>query len=230
MKTRSFNKKLQMPPSKQFLAKFEETNFYHVICKAIDGKTLFKDEENKRYFLERYLDFSNEFFDTYAYSLLDNHVHFLIKTKSQLELKIYLNQLEINQRTSTFKRFIEDKCSFHELIEQQFNRLFISYSLSFNLRCKTSGPLFNRPFKRVEVADNAHLTQLYVYIHANIMKHGLSNDYENYKWSSYRAIISDKPTNILREEVLKWFGGKERFIQAHKDLSEFYYNHPLGGE
>ena len=93
---------------------------------------------------------------------------------------------------------------------------------------KIKGHLFNRPFKRLEVKDNAHLTQLFVYIHANSMKHGITKDFINYKWSSYQAILSNHPTNIKREEVLNWFGGKDRFITAQHEMAEFYYNHPLG--
>ena len=95
---------------------------------------------------------------------------------------------------------------------------------------KIKGHLFNRPFKRIEVKDNAHLTQLFIYIHANIIKHGLSKDFIYYKWSSYLAILSSQPTHIKREEVLDWFGGKEKFILAHREMAKFYYDHPLGGE
>jgi putative transposase len=219
-----------MPLSKEFLVDFQETSFYHVTCKAIDGKKLFLNDDNRHYFLKRYQEFSAGFVDTYAFCLLDNHVHLLIKTNAEKQILTYLNELDTEKQTSTYKKFLQQKCNFHELIEQQFNRLFIAYSLAFNKMNKIKGHLFNCPFKRIEVKDNAHLTQLFVYIHANIMKHGISKDFINYKWSSYHAIISNQPTHIQREEVLNWFGGKDRFILAHQEMAAFYYEHSLGGE
>jgi putative transposase len=215
---------------KQLLAEFQETSFYHIICKAIDGKKLFLNDDNRQYFFKRYQDFSSGFIDTYAFCLLDNHVHLLIKTNSEKAILAHINQLDKEKTTSTYKRFIQQECSFHELIEQQLNRFFISYCLSFNKVNNIKGHLFNRPFKRIEIKDNSHLTQLFIYIHANAMKHGIIKDFTTHKWSSYQAIISDKPTHIKREEVLEWFGGRERFITAHIEMSDYFYDHPLGGE
>ena len=217
-----------MPLSKQLLATFEECNFYHIICKAIDEKKSFLTDDNRHYFLKRYQEFSTGFVDTYAFCLLNNHVHLLIKTTSEKEIIFNLNQTE--KQTATHKRFLHKECSFHELIEQQFNRLFIAYSLSFNKMNRIKGHLFNRPFRRIVVKDNAHLTQLLIYIHANAKKHGILNDFTTFRWSSYQAIISDRPTHVQRQQVLDWFGGRERFIVSHQEMAEFYYKHLLEGE
>jgi putative transposase len=226
----AFIKSVAMPLSQQYLASIEASSFYHIICRAIEGKKLFQNDDNRIYFLNKYQELSGSFVDTYAYSLLDNHVHWLVKSKPQDEIFSMLTGMPQNELTATHKKFISQQCSFHELIEQQFNRLFIGYALALNKQQNTKGHLFNRPFKRIEVKDNNHLTQLFVYIHANVMKHGLMKDFTQHKWSSYRAIISAKPTHVKREEVLEWFGGSERFITAHKEMSDYFYDHPLGGE
>jgi putative transposase len=219
-----------MPLAQQYLANIHEGSFYHIICRAIDGKKLFYNDDNRTYFLSRYQTLLGDFVDTYAYSLLDNHVHWLIKSKQEDAIALYLKQVPPGELTSTHKKFLAGECLFHELIEQQFNRLFIGYTLALNKRNNSKGHLFNRPFKRIEIKDNSHLTQLFVYIHANVMKHGLQKDFTQHKWSSYKAIISDKPTHIKRAEILEWFGGRERFINTHKEMSHYFYNHPLGGE
>lgn len=219
-----------MPPPKHLLAKFQEISFYHVICKSIGEKRLFLNDENKRYFLERYQQLLGNFVDTYTYCLLDNHVHWLIKTNPEKDIHLFLTNLPSAELTTTHKKFLQQTCSFHELIEQQFNRLFIAYSLSFNKRNNISGHLFNRPFKRIKIKDNGHLTQLFVYIHANVMKHGIATDFTAHRWSSYQAIISKQPTHIKRLEVLEWFGGREQFITAHREMADFYYGHEFSGE
>lgn len=219
-----------MPLSTQFLASIREASFYHIISRSIDGKKLFRNDDNRIYFLKKYHELLKDFVDTYAYTLLDNHVHWLIKSKCSDSITSFLSCRQQAELTVTHKRFLLKECSFHELIEQQLNRLFIGYSLALNKQNNIKGHLFYRPFRRIEIKDNSHLTQLFVYIHANAVKHGIKKDLTNYKWSSYQAIISDKPTNVKREEVLDWFGGRERFITAHKEMSAYFYEHPLGGE
>jgi len=48
------------------------------------------------------------------------------------------------------------------------------------------------------------------------VKHGFTEHYTQYKWSSYNSIISDNPTLLNRDEVLSLFSGKEEFIDFHK--------------
>jgi REP element-mobilizing transposase RayT len=216
-----------MPIPTRLLAEFSEENYYHVICKCIEGKKFFYNDGNRFRFLKRYDDLLNDFADTYAYTLMDNHVHWLIKTKSEEDIRAHLRTIK---STRTQKSFLDDNCSFHELLEQQFNRLFISYSLSLNKSRNTTGHLFSRPFKRIDIADDFHLTQLIIYIHANIKRHQISDNFQQYKWSSYRAILSQTTTHIKRKEVLEWFGGEERFVSLHETQADFYYPSILSGE
>jgi hypothetical protein len=37
------------------------------------------------------------------------------------------------------------------------------------------------------------------------------------------SFISNKPTKLLREEVLQWFGNKEKYIKTQLELTQFYY-------
>jgi len=39
---------------------------------------------------------------------------------------------------------------------------------------------------------------------------------EEYKYSSYAAYLSAKPSILNRREVLDWFGGIDCFIEHHK--------------
>jgi hypothetical protein len=58
------------------------------------------------------------------------------------------------------------------------------------------------------------------YIHSNIQKHGLNDDFRTYPYSSYLSLISDKPTLLQRDEVLSWFGNKKEFINFHEGNRE----------
>jgi len=68
--------------------------------------------------------------------------------------------------------------------------------------------------------DENYLKQLIIYVHLN-PKHHLDLNFQEYKFSSYQAFISDKETKIEREEVLKLFGGLENFVFCHHQKNNF---------
>jgi hypothetical protein len=50
--------------------------------------------------------------------------------------------------------------------------------------------------------------------------HKIKSSYENYPFSSYRIIISNKPTKLNRVKVLELFKNKAEFIEFHKKRLE----------
>ena len=63
--------------------------------------------------------------------------------------------------------------------------------------------------------------QLIAYIHLNPVKHGFTNDFKLYTYSSYQAYLSEKPTNIEKNYILNLFGDKDNFEYWH-DLNKLY--------
>lgn len=60
------------------------TGIYHVMLRGINRQTIFEEDEDKRKFLEtleKYKGISK--FEVYAYCLMDNHIHLLIKEKEE---------------------------------------------------------------------------------------------------------------------------------------------------
>ena len=54
----------------------------------------------------------------------------------------------------------------------------------------------------------------------NPQKHGFVADFREYPYSSYRALLSDKPTRLERDHVLEWYGGRVAFDAVHQTLSD----------
>ena len=54
------------------------------------------------------------------------------------------------------------------------------------------------------------------YIHQNPVKHGFSQRAEDWKYSSYQSIRSNKPTALSKEEVIEWFGNIDEFVAFHE--------------
>ena len=212
-----------MPVNENYLAQFEPGNTYHVYNKTNNRELLFRTNENYYYFLNRYNDFICPVADTYAWNLLPNHFHFMIKIKQEDNILSYVNSL--SEHTKAQNEYLANRNT-NALCMSQFKRFFTSYAMAFNAMFDRTGNLFYRTFKRVEVLSDEQFTQTLIYIHANAQKHKLVNDFTQHPWSSYHSIISDKPTKILRGEVLQWFGGKDQFIKAHQDLVEYYYAFP----
>ncbi|WP_157047139.1 transposase [Alkaliphilus metalliredigens] len=67
-----------------------KTGIYHVIVRGINQQNIFEDNEDRKRYLETMARFKNELgFEVYAYCLLNNHVHLLIKEKEVKLSKIF---------------------------------------------------------------------------------------------------------------------------------------------
>ncbi len=198
-------------------------SFYHVFARTNNQEILFATEENYRFFISRYSDFLWPIAKTYAFALLENHVHFLIKIRDKETLDSFCKT--INQSRIKNNYFKERDAPFTPLSSDtvasyQFQRFFTSYAKAYNKQQNRYGNLIQRPFKRKAVADESHLFHLVYYIHNNPRKHGFTKDFRTYKWSSYQAILSSASTKIERAEVLDWFGGKAPFIAYHEQFMD----------
>lgn len=183
------------------------STFYHIYNHANDPENLFRSDDNYRFFLQRWSKYMEPIAETYAYCLMPNHIHFLIRTRSEDEL-VNLTGLE-------------DLSGF---VSQQFSNLFNSYAKAFNKMYERRGSLFNRPFKAKEITSDAYLTNVIFYIHHNPVHHGFVTDVSEWPHTSYHAMVSDRLTRLKRTEVLEWFGSKKAFDSFHslaiKDLNK----------
>jgi hypothetical protein len=154
----------------------------------------------------------------------------LVKCKSNEYIVAYLTAIGKGDLKNHQKKFLNSEISFEEELEFQLKDFFISYSLAFNKMYNRSGSLFINPFRRVLVNKDTHFTQLIIYIHANTLKHSIYKDFQNYKWSSYQSILSNKPSLVKRDEVMEWFGNRDEFIKVHKEAGKYYYENPFSIE
>jgi hypothetical protein len=59
----------------------QHDHFYHIYNQGINGEPLFREERNYQYFLKLWARYIEPIAETYAYCLLSNHFHFLIRIK-----------------------------------------------------------------------------------------------------------------------------------------------------
>ena len=182
-------------------------NYYHIVSRAIGSEKLFIESENYRYFLERYTKYILPIADTFAYSLLPNHFHFLTRIKSYEELLKQYSEVKKNKK-------IYDGWQ-TEFVMQQFSNLLNSYAKSFNKKYTRKGSLFMDYLRRLEIENDSQFSATTFYIHKNPVHHGYCKKITDWPWSSYKAVLSEHPTNIKRKEILDWFGNKETYVKFH---------------
>ncbi len=160
-------------------------SYYHIYNRGINGETIFKQERNYPYFLEKYAKYIPCVADTLAYCLLGNHFHLLIRTKGQNEILASQDIGPDNKKVSLDGKSVLEQSSW--LVSNAFSSLFKSYSQSINKDFHRTGALFERPFRRKEVTNGHYLAKVIYYIHANPQKHGFCSDFRDYAHSSYHV-------------------------------------------
>ncbi len=60
-----------------------------------------------------------------------------------------------------------------------------------------------------------YLRKLICYIHQNPVKAGFSNKCDDWKYSSYQALVGLQQTLIPRKEIINLFGDLQNFIYCH---------------
>lgn len=209
-----------MGTSNKYLAPLVPGIFYHVYNRTNNKETLFLDEEDHHRFLNAYAFYMAPLVQTYAYCLLPNHFHFLIKVRPLEDVLFYLRNGNEPKATIPQKRILSQPVSNSSIcyaVQIQFLRLFTSYSMYFNRKWNRKGNLFHRRFKRLPVQSGAHLSRLIFYIHANPQKHGVQEDFLVYDWSSYQGLLLPGHHFLENNAVMEWFGGRADFQLFHAE-------------
>ena len=187
-------------------------NYYHIYNKGINGANLFYSKRNYEYFLHLYKKYIFPVADTYAWCLMPNHFHLLVRIKEEGE---ELNLKEVDILTPV-RVLNPDRGSDKRPIHLNFSDLFNSYSQAINKQEIRTGSLFQRPFKRINIDTENYLRKLVVYINNNPVKHGFVNLPEQWAFSSYNSIIAHKTILLGKKKVISWFDDLDNFKAVHK--------------
>lgn len=185
----------------------EPGQVYHVYTHATGNDDLFRSAENCRYFLEKYSERIHPVAQTYAYCLMPNHLHLMIRIRSVTELLTLsgfqtLKGLELTNKISL-----------------QFSHLFNGYTQAYNKVFDRQGSLFRSRFHRKLIDNEAYFTALMAYIHNNPVHHHFVKSANDWPHSSWHSYFSQAPSRLSREEGLSWFGSVEDFRKFHEEAS-----------
>lgn len=196
----------------------EADRFYHIYNRGINGENIFKSDHNYLFFLNKISEFLVPVCDVYAYCLMSNHFHLLIKIKSDVELESFI---KVQNPNADFN--VKGLHSPQNIFSKQFARIFNSYSQAFNKENNRHGALIESPFKRKAITSDEYLINTIIYIYQNPQNHSLVDDFSKYNFSSYQSILSNSKTLLKRDEVIELFDDKENFILSHKKIIDFNF-------
>lgn len=205
---------------KNYYKPLEEGCFYHIYNRGNNGDNLFYQAKNHTYFLQKYDFFLSDFIETYAYCLLPNHFHLLVRVKTREQ--VASNSDSIAKADGKYGGVAGKKnLDNGKKVSEQFRRFFIGYSQAIQKQENRTGSLFQKNFKRIKVRSDAYFSWLVYYIHANPQTHGIIDDFRGYPHSSFGRMLNPKPTKLQKSYVLSWYGGKEQYQLFHQQSQDF---------
>lgn len=155
---------------------------------------LFFESENYRHFLDLFKKGVSPWFDLFSYCLMPNHFHLFGRP-----------------RIPDWQAIARPDAT----IQSAFKHFFMAYAKAINKRYKRTGALFQQKYKRKPIETEDYFTAIVPYIHLNPVRAGLCFNVKEWPYSSYNALLSEKPTALCRTELLQWYGGKEPFLKSH---------------
>lgn len=102
------------------------------------------------------------------------------------------------------------------VVSERLRILMMSYAKAINKQEKSSGSLFQKKFRRKVIFEDIYWQHLILYLHRNPIHHGRALILEDWIWTSFQSLLSDKPTRLCRQQVFDLFGGQEKFLAAHR--------------
>ncbi len=190
---------------------FEEHSVYHIYNRANGEADLFREAKNYDFFLQKCYNYIHPVAETYAFCLMPNHFHMMIRIRGVEEL-----DKETFQNLQGFKNL-------GGFVSQQFSNFFNSYTKSYNKIYKRTGSLFQPNVKRKRVISDIYFTRLILYIHNNPVHHGFVEDMYDWPYSSVHLFVDERQLSNSFEllesskwQVIDWFGDEDEFLLAHK--------------
>jgi putative transposase len=172
--------------------------FYHIYNRGINSAPIFFEKSNYEYFLKLYENHVDPIAETYAWCLMKNHFHFLVRIKEK------------------------DLAGTEKLPHQCFSNLFNAYAKAVNKKYNRHSSLFQRAFKRKLVEDEVYLKRLILYIHNNPVHHRVCEDAISYPWSSYVTCLSEEQNILKQQKAIALFQDLSnfRYMHQHEPVSE----------
>ena len=144
---------------------------FHVLNRGNNRQVVFADDQDYLHYLEILKRYKEKFdFKIFAYCLMTNHIHLLIKTSSG------------------------------GTISQIMKAMTIAHTRHYHLKYNSSGHIWQGRFKSPIVSDDEYLLTLMRYIEQNPVRAGMADHPEKYLYSSYHINVKIEKDNLVDKE------------------------------
>lgn len=161
---------------------------YHIVIKGADRQIIFKEPKDYIKYLDFLQYYKEEFgFELYAYCLLSNHVHLLLRHPANTSL------------------------------ENIFRHLNTAYASWFNMKYQRTGFLQGGRYFSEPVDSEQYLLTVLRYIHYNPTKANLeAYPGMKYHWTSFYDYENETPGLVDIDFIFSLLGSKQHFLDLHK--------------
>jgi len=218
----------------------EYGKYYHIYNRGINSQKIFRNKEDYLHFLKLTDIYITPIAEIYAYALMGNHFHIIIRIKDENEIgfldsrnsktddlekkwKTYFPNKDSGQKFNKRFNTVDNNFKAKPVPTKMFQHLFNAYAKGFNKKYSRTGSLLEYKFKRIVIETEIYLKRLILYVHNNPVKHRICEDIIEYPWTSYLSLVSIKPTKLSRETVLGYFDSMANFKFLHNkedDISD----------
>lgn len=201
---------------------------YHIFNHANGFENIFTEDENYRFFLEKYEKYISPIAETYAYCLLPNHFHLVIRIRRKEVIEKLLQQrlnnfskvpdfgkVELNEKV---EQTTDDQLEY--FISKQFANFFSCYTQSFNKVNERKGSLFLKNFKRELILNKEYFLNAVIYTHRNPVHHAFCNKYTDWSYTSFCEIKENNSHIVEVTKLIRLFEGIDSFIDLHEQSAE----------
>ena len=174
---------------------FCKDTIFHIYNHAIGNENLFLDNKDYSFLLLKFEKILKEFpASIYAYCLMPNHFHFLVRQVGD------------------------------EPVYKLFNRLFSGYVQYYNKKHKRKGRLLRSPLHHHLVDSDQYLIYLCQYIHLNPVKAGFVKDPCEWPYSNYADWLDIRRNGIfdpeMRNEYFSTPSEYQKSLMEFKDMGD----------
>ena len=195
---------------------YQPGKVYHIYNHANGFENLFEKRDHYMMFLNSFLEKCGTIFTTYAFVLMPNHFHLVVKVNSFQSLANSIYNLISAEQENMDRMIFEYELS--KQISIKFGAFLSSYVQKYNKRIGRSGNLFQENTRRKLVDTDEYLKTVIKYVHMNPVKDGFCDDPKKWQYSSYPFFLNNENEIIPVDQILKIYGGFNSFLRAHEEI------------